>query len=147
MKLSQDNLIKLGLGGAAGYIGAKMLLPHRGFAKHGSSCGNPNKCNGQSCCNIGCDELVTCQIPCGWNPSTFARLTQNCGGAGGEVSRLISGQQDNEGGSPGGFDPNQHPGGGIGFPDLSGIPGTIFGIATPIVIVGGLVALIILTRK
>lgn len=43
-----------------------------------------------------------------------------------------------------------NPGGSIGGDlggALAGIPSTIFGIATPIVVVGGLVALILLTKR
>lgn len=157
MKLSQSDLIKLGLGGAAGYIGAKMLLPSRGFASKG--CGNPNTCYiGErgigtiSCCHIPEEYVDHCQGPCQLNqgPNDPWRQT-NTWIAGHEMNKeqrypqgvAHDAERDIVAGAP-----NIGGGGGNDIGNiLGGIPGTVFGIATPIVIVGGLVALIILTRK
>lgn len=160
MKLTQDNLIKLGLGAAGGYVIADFLIPKRGFAA--PKCGNPNSCyiggsinKSISCCNIPEQYVDVCQGDCmkgqgrsdPWNdPSWIQRHEQR------RVQEYPEGVQPvaqrnliepineiNRGGGGGG-------GGGIGG-ILGGLPGTIFGIATPIVLIGGFVALIVLTRR
>lgn len=156
MKFSQDNILKLGFGGVGGYFLADYLLPKRGFAK-GGGCGNPNFCfpgdgKSYSCCHIPGDLVDACQGQCNqggsdpWNNMNWiseqeAKKNQRYpGGIGGTASNDIRRGVVSAANPPGGI------GGDIGKA-LGGLPGTIFGIATPIVLIGGLAALILLTRR
>lgn len=161
MKFNQSDLLKLGLSAGAGYLGAKLLIPHhRGFATKG--CGNPNNCSPgdgktYSCCHIPRQFTDVCQGACGhgqgpndpWNnmnwisgaesgPHGVQQYPHGVGSQGADDLRqgVVSAANPPGGGGPGGI-------GNI----FNGLPGTIFGIATPIVIIGGLAALILLTRK